>query len=411
MKKVLGVIICILLVCTAGLCGYALLSQNDAPTAAIVSSVSQPVSSVSEPEPEPVVSTLHFSATGDNLIHDGLYLQAAARAGGTGYDFTYLYQNIASFYLQYDINWINQETLVTDEYAPAGYPCFCSPAALGEEVYNVGWRVISMSNNHSYDKGAGGITATQAFWDNMPDDVVTTGEWRGESDYDTIPVQEIGGIKIAYLAYTEHTNGLPTPANAEANVIYTNELDVIQHQIEVAKQKADLVFVGVHMGVEGSHTTTEAQAQWFQQVADWGADCIIGTHPHVIQNMDWLDTADGRSVPVAYSLGNFANLQSSADNLVGIVMTLDIQITTQPDGTVSDILLDNLQAVPVVMQYDSGYTNGRVYLYADYTDELAAQHGIRGNYPSWSLDYIRSVLEDNISAEYLVLESPIQNAA
>ena len=244
------------------------------------------------------MTTLRFSATGDNLIHDGLYLQARSRAGGEGYDFTALYENVAPFYKDFDINWINQETLVTDELPPSSYPCFCTPGALGRAVYDVGWRVISMSNNHSYDKGAQGIAATLRFWDDMPDDVVTTGLYAGEADYGNIPIQEKEGVRIAYLAYTETTNGLPTPSDAAANVIYTSQEDVIRQQIELARQQADIVVVGVHWGVEGSHTPTDAQHALGQKIADWGADVIIGTHPHVIQPVELL-TAAGKTVPIA----------------------------------------------------------------------------------------------------------------
>lgn len=125
--------------CGSGASGQ-LSSSSTAPGSEPAVSVSQP-----EPEPQPAVTTLRFSATGDNLIHDGLYLQARSRAGGEGYDFTALYENVAPFYKDFDINWINQETLVTDELPSSSYPCFCTPGALGRAVYDVGWRVISMS--------------------------------------------------------------------------------------------------------------------------------------------------------------------------------------------------------------------------------------------------------------------------
>lgn len=223
--------------CGSGASGQ-LSSSSTAPGSEPAVSVSQP-----DPEPQPAVTALRFSATGDNLIHDGLYLQARNRAGGEGYDFTALYENVAPFYKDFDINWINQETLVTDELPPSSYPCFCTPGALGRAVYDVGWRVISMSNNHSYDKGSQGIAATLRFWDDMPDDVVTTGLYAGEADYGNIPIQEKEGVRIAYLAYTETTNGLPTPSDAAANVIYTSQEDVIQQQIELARQQADIVAV------------------------------------------------------------------------------------------------------------------------------------------------------------------------
>ena len=59
---------------------------------------------------------------------------------------------------------------------------------------------------------------------------------------------------------------------------------------------------------------------------------IIGTHPHVVQSIETVTSADGRQVPVAYSLGNFVSTQIQADNLIGIILTFDITKTTQPDG-------------------------------------------------------------------------------
>ncbi len=410
LKKALAALTALLLfTLTLVACG-APGAQSSEPTAqANAPASAPPAASVPEsepepePEPEPIVTTLRFSATGDNLIHDGLYLQAGRRADGDGYDFAALYENVAPFYQDYDINWINQETLVTDELPPSSYPCFCTPAALGREVYDVGWRVIAMSNNHSYDKGATGIAATRRFWADMPGDVVTTGLFAGEADYANIPVQEKNGVRIAYLAYTEYTNGLPTPSGAEANVIYTSEEEVIQRQIELASERADVVVVGVHWGVEGSHTVTDAQRALGQKMADWGADVIIGTHPHVIQAVELLTAAEtGKTVPIAYSLGNFVSTQANADNLIGLILTFSITKTTQPDGA-SDTVVGDVQAVPMVMHYDANYANGRAYLYRDYTDELAAAHGVRARYPSFNRAYITQVLTDYIDPSFLAL--------
>lgn len=408
LKKALAALTALLLFTLAlAACG-APGAQSSEPTAQANAPASAPPAasvpeSEPEPEPEPIVTTLRFSATGGNLIHDGLYLQAGQRADGDGYDFAALYENVAPFYQDYDINWINQETLVTDELPPSSYPCFCTPAALGREVYDVGWRVIAMSNNHSYDKGATGIAATRRFWADMPGDVVTTGLFAGEADYDNIPVQEKNGVRIAYLAYTEYTNGLPTPSGAEANVIYTSEEEVIQRQIELASERADVVVVGVHWGVEGSHTVTDAQRALGQKMADWGADVIIGTHPHVIQAVELLTAAEtGKTVPIAYSLGNFVSTQANADNLIGLILTFSITKTTEPDGA-SDTVVGDVQAVPMVMHYDANYANGRAYLYRDYTDELAAAHGVRARYPSFNRAYITQVLTDYIDPSFLAL--------
>lgn len=355
-----------------------------------------PASSEPAPPPQPVVTRIRFSASGDDLIHDGLYLQAQKRGGGAEYDFGALYENVAAFYQDYDVNWINQETLVSDEFAPSGYPMFCSPTAVAKRLYEIGFRVFSLSNNHSYDKGAAGIASTLAFWQTMPGDTIISGFYQGEADYENIAIQEVNGVRIAYLSYTEHTNGLPTPSGATANVIYTSQTDVIQKQIELARTQADVVICCVHMGTENSHSVNDAQRTLGQQMADFGADVILGTHPHVVQPVELFTAQDGRTVPFFYSLGNFVSTQAQVDNLIGLVATFDIVKTTAPTGE-HTIAIEGVKVHPLIMHYDANYANARVYWVKDYTDALAATHGNR----SISLPYIHQVLEENIDPQFL----------
>ena len=129
---------------------------------------------------------------------------------------------------------------------------------------------------------------------------------------------------------------------------------------------------------------------------------IIGTHPHVVQTAQWLTAADGRHSFVAYSLGNFLNAQSTADTMVGMILTLTVQKTTQPDGTSSTVIQDPL-FYPTVNHYNANYSDIRMYLLKDYTDELASTHGVRGNFPGFSLNYIISMLQQNVDPEFLAL--------
>lgn len=355
------------------------------------------------PEPAPVVQTVRFSASGDNLIHKPIYQQAARRAtDGKAYDFSYVYQNMAEFYSQFDVNWINQESLVSDTIPPATYPCFSTPGECARALYDIGFRVFALSNNHSYDQGTKGLTATLDFWQSMPEDIVTTGLWKGPEDYGRIPVQEVNGVKIAYLAYTEHTNGIriDLSRNPDANVIYTTETEVMQRQIAQARELADVVVVGVHWGIEYSNKESDAQKALAQQLADWGADLIVGTHPHVLQNAQWLTAADGRKSFVAYSLGNFISTQDRTPRAVGGILTVNMVKTTDADGNVS-VQLEEPKIHPVITHYDSGRSNVRNYLYRDYTPELAKQHGMNAYDNTFSYDQLRKVAEDAVAAEFL----------
>ena len=351
------------------------------------------------PAPTPTVQSLRFSATGDNLIHEGLYNQARARADDGGYDFSAAYAPMRDFYAGFDLNWLNQETLVNDAYEPSGYPCFSTPGDITDALYDLGFRVFSLSNNHSYDKGAGGIAASREHWAAMPEDVVTAGFYDLSDPTADLALQTVNGITIGYLSYTEHTNGIPTPADTDYGVIYLSQTDVIEAQIAALRPACDLLVVSCHWGVEGSHTVTDAQRDTAQWLADAGADLIIGTHPHVTQTAQWLTAADGRQVFVAYSLGNFISAQAQADNMIGAVLGITMEKTTQPDGTVT-VTLKDPGLYPTVTQYESGYRDIRVYPYPDYTDEMGAAHG---NF-TLSRDQIRGVLEQSIDAEFLVLD-------
>ncbi len=350
------------------------------------------------PEPTPTVETVRFSATGDDLIHDGIFLQAKERAQDGGYDFDEAYEPMREFYEQFDLNWINQETLVNDAFEPSGYPLFSTPGAITDTLYDIGFRAFSLSNNHSYDKGAEGIAASLEHWSTLPDDVAYMGFYNLET-YDDYVYQTVNGITFGYLSYTEATNGLPTPSDSAYGVVYLEDRDTIAKQISDMRPNCDVLVVSCHWGVEGSHTMTDFQLETAQWLADQGVDLIIGTHPHVTQTAQWLTGANGNTAFVAYSLGNFINAQSQPDNMIGAVLDITFQKTTQPDGTVSVEMVDP-KLHGVVTQYETGYKNIRVYPYRDYTDELGAAHG---NF-TLSRAQIEETLRSSIDEQFLTLE-------
>ena len=165
------------------------------------------------------------------------------------------------------------------------------------------------------------------------------------------------------------------------------------------RPKCDVLVVSCHWGVEGSHEMTDFQTETAQWLADQGVDLIIGTHPHVTQNAQWLTGANGNQTFVAYSLGNFINAQSQPDNMVGAILDITFQKTTQPDGSVSIEML-NPKLHGVVTQYEDGYQNIRVYPYSDYTDELGASHGLF----TLTRAQIEETLRSSIDEQFLALD-------
>ncbi len=349
---------------------------------------------------EPIRIT--FSAVGDNLIHDGIYLQAAARHGGGGYDFSYCYDNVRDYIKSFDVSQINQETLVNDELPASSYPMFSTPGQMGHDLYDAGFKVFSLSNNHTYDKGAQGLSATVSFWEQMPEDVYISGIYPDGTDYTNIAVQEVNGMKIAHLAYTEMTNGLPKPQGSQYHVVLTSQTDIIQSQLQLARSLADIVIVNVHWGTEYSHYENDIQKQLAQNMANWGADLIVGTHPHVVQNAQWLTAEDGRTAFVAYSLGNYLSTQNKPETMVGAALECEFVKEVNEEGeTVTRV--ENPKIKPVITHYDSNYSNARVYMYENYTPELAEGHGINAWAPQFGIEYINQLMTNYVSAEFLVM--------
>lgn len=109
--------------------------------------------------------------------------------------------------------------------------------------------------------------------------------------------------------------------------------------------------------------------------------------------------ANGNTALVVYSLGNFINAQSSSDNVIGAILDITFEKTTQPDGSSTVAMLDP-KLHCVISQYEAGYKDIRVYPYSMYTDELGAAHGEF----TLSREYIESVLRNSIDEQFITFD-------
>ena len=93
--------------------------------------------------------------------------------------------------------------------------------------------------------------------------------------------------------------------------------------IQRAEELADFTIVCPHWGTEYRLTSDASQEKWTKIFAENGADPILGTHPHVIEPIEWVtDEASEHEMLVYYSLGNFVNWTSGtgegvANRMVG----------------------------------------------------------------------------------------------
>lgn len=340
--------------------------------------------------------SIDFLSVGDNLIHDGIYQQAQKRAGSNGYDFSYCYENIADDVKNADIATINQETVISKSNEPSGYPLFNSPHEVGDEIAKIGFDVVTMANNHMLDKGEKGLKEAIDYWDGK-DGITRTGAYKNKEDLNRVEYVEKNGIKIGLVSATQYTNGLSLPSGSELEIIYTSEEDIIKSKIEAAKKQCDMVLVNVHWGNEYRTEPTQGQRDLARKMARWGADVIIGHHPHVLEPIEFISKEDGTRTLVVYSLGNFISQQNTPLRVLGGMLKYRVTV----DKSTGGLTIDNVKLIPIVTHYVRGSDDVKIYKLSQYTDSLASRQASRLKCSDLSVNYFKRELAKIIDGKYL----------
>ena len=367
------------------------------------------ITTTTEP-PVPPDITVNMLAVGDNLVQTYVYLAAQAQSlDGVSYNFLPLYENVRSYVEAADVAVINQETLICGEgWEISGSNFnFNSPPELGDAMVDLGFDVFTLANNHMLDKTINGLSASLDYWDGMMQKypILALGAYRDEADQNRIRVQDVNGMKIAYLAYTEHMNMYQVPADSPIRIGLTSDEALIERQIKEAKEIADAVVVAAHWGNEDTHVVRPDVQELARKMINWGADVILGSHPHTAQTMEYIERDDGSMGFVYYSLGNFISAQTDNFNMIGEMATYDLV----KDGATGKVSVLNVGCIPVITHYDNGvFANLRLYPYNMYTPELAASHGLpyapMGSAKTFNMDVVNWIINENIPEEFRRLD-------
>lgn len=341
-----------------------------------------------------------FIGVGDNLIHNVIFEEAQLEDGS--FDFKPMFENVSDDIEMADFSFINQETLIGgDEFGFSGYPAFNTPSDMANNLNELGFDLVNGASNHSLDKGKQGVINTLEIWDKQ-EDMVFTGVFDSQEERDAIPVIERDGVTFSFLAYTYGTNGIEPDVSYRLN--YFDE-DLITQDIERAKKVSDFVIVSAHWGDEHMLEPNDFQKNYAQLFADLEVDAVIGTHPHVIQPVEWVEGKNGNQTLVVYSLGNFLSAMSTGteNNMLGGMISFDF-VMTEEEKTIENVKWD-----ATVMQYTGNKSENtdsrnhfRIYQLDEYTQELAGQH-VLNSYQSNQLSKksLQQTTENVIDAEFL----------
>lgn len=365
--------------------------ENESVNTAIEQSNTSEAETSEQDEEEP--QTVSLVMVGDVLLHTPVS-ESGKLSDGT-YNYDHLFAHVRDKIESADIAIANQEVILGGtELGLSGYPCFNGAYEVGDALAASGFDVILHATNHALDKGEKGVRSCLAFWkENYPQMQIAGINESGEEQENHIVIIEKNDIRVAILNYTYGTNGILLPSSAPYLVNLLDK-DRISKDIARAKEQADFVVVCPHWGTEYQHQPDKSQHEWTTYFAKQGVDLVLGTHPHVIEPVEWVEGEDGHRMLVYYSLGNFVNATSGtgagvADRMLGAMA--EVVLTKQEDGNVE---ISSYEALPLVSHLESGVQKITFYPLENYTEELEQKNEIVLQDSAFSMEYLENVWND-----------------
>ncbi len=279
------------------------------------------------PEEQPPAEPPHDTVRSASLIFIGDLMQHAPQVEAArtpdGFDYEECFRYIKPTLDSADAVIINLETTLSYSGKYTGYPMFRSPAQLARDMRRSGIDIAVLANNHICDNARTGIAHTVAALDSAG--IASTGAFTDSARCAAFCplIFEAGAIRFALLNYTYSTNGLPVPAGHIVNIIDTAR---IKRDIAIARHNgAECIIACYHWGEEYSQQPSAAQRRLARWSARQGIDIIIGSHPHVLQPIEYLPHADSSAcTAVFYSLGNFVSNQRKRGCDGGMIARIDV---------------------------------------------------------------------------------------
>ena len=229
-----------------------------------------------------------------------------------------------------------------------GYPQFSAPDSYATYLADCGIDVFLTANNHIWDRGLAGFRRTMRVCDSLEaaGRIRHTGcrsPWglcpREEHPADQYPRNPLAGDALNSLGGDPHNPLIITVKDqriAIVNFTYGTNVgtsdyvmrqarDTVRKLLAAARERgADFIVVCPHWGIEYDLRHSASQESWAQFLADEGADLIVGAHPHVVQDTAVVRAADGRLVPVYYSIGNAVSNMSAPNTQDELMVTARI---------------------------------------------------------------------------------------
>ena len=339
------------------------------------------------PEKKEQKSTATFLAVGDIMLSRNV-----AAESFKALDVELPFRKMKDILLSTDFNFGNLES----PFFAASHPCsvgsgnmegivgghsliFGAPCNMRQGLKDFNFKILSLANNHALDQGVDGLEGTNALLDDLGIQHIGTGKNMAEAWRPAIT--NANGIKICFVgaSYASANDGGKSTNDYVARI---EDLENLKLQIKNSKSLCDFVVASIHAGTEYTTKPNQDQKDFAHAAINFGADMVIGHHPHWVQTIERYcphplltsplkgeesavplprgegqgegDAGLGCSNPkyIFYSLGNFIFDQMwSQETREGL--TLKIQISKNRESTLqgprTPANVDSIELIPVII--------------------------------------------------------------
>lgn len=293
------------------------------------------------------------------------------------------FSNFKEFLNSTDFNFGNLESPISgsNKFSNTGSLVFNVPTAYTEGLRKYNFQILNLANNHALDQGEKGLFHTLDFLKQK--NIKTTGAGKTLNQAWQPAIVEKNGIKLCFIgaSYASINDNGKTINNYVARI---QDIDNLKFQISNSKIICDFIVVTMHAGQEYTTKPNQAQIDFAHAAIDFGADMVIGAHPHWVQTIERycpasypnptspLHGEEPASIPlpsgeglregtetcanpklIFYSLGNFIFDQMwSQETREGLALKVEIsKIKNQNElqGPKVPAVLESVELIPVII--------------------------------------------------------------
>lgn len=270
-------------------------------------------------------TVIHIAAAGDLNVTDKL-----VASGGITFDFSQVFQDVMPLLTDADFTVLNFEGILSGN--PYGSQLSSAPSQVLTALNNSGVDMLQVANSKIINNGMFGLQSTLQTIQN--EGMLSLGAYATNQDYSRSGgylIQDVGGVRVAFVAFTKGMDGMALPEGSEdcVNLLYSdyssnykkvNSTKIKRVLRNVENAKPDITIALLHWGSEYNDAHNATQESIKNLMFENGVDAIIGTHPHYVQEV----TLNEDGTFIAYSLGDLISDAERAGTEYSIVLNLEI---------------------------------------------------------------------------------------